>query len=95
MLADRYHEVGGIDYELADSRVLGAELLGVSDGFVEIVETRAVGGYAVGVASDEAAGGGSVDAWKRTRLIEAGADMIVADFAERDAILAAILGQEP
>lgn len=80
---------------LAESHVVGAELLGVGDGFVEIVETRAVGGYAVGVASDEAAGGGAVDGWKRNRLIEAGADMIVADFAERDAILAALFRQEP
>ena len=68
----------------------GAELLGFGDGFVEIVAVREVGGYTVGVASDEAAGGGKVDQWKRRRLIQAGADVIVPDFAQRDELLAAL-----
>lgn len=83
-----------IERMLRENAVVGAELLGIGDGFVEIAETRAVGGYAVGVASDEARGGGAVDEWKRDRLIQAGADMIVPDFADKDAILAAIFGQE-
>ncbi len=79
---------------LRDNAVVGADLLGIGDGFVEITETKAVGGYAVGVASDEAAGGGAVEPWKRDRLLAAGADMIVPDFAELPAILAALFGQE-
>ena len=78
---------------LRENAIAGSELLGIGDGFVEIVETRAVGGYAVGVASDEARGGGAVDPWKRDRLVQAGADMIVPDFADK-AILAAVFGQK-
>jgi phosphoglycolate phosphatase-like HAD superfamily hydrolase len=79
---------------LADNRIAGSGLLGIGDGFVEITCTRRAGGYALGVASDEARRGGAVDEWKRRRLLEAGADMIVPDFARTDAILAALFGQE-
>ena len=65
---------------LAENRIPGDELLVFGDGFVEIANGKEVGGYAVAVASDEAAGGGRVNQWKRDRLIRAGADMVVADF---------------
>jgi len=51
------------------------------DGPVEIRETRRRGGRAVGVASDELRRFG----WnlaKRTRLIRAGADLLVPDFSQ-------------
>lgn len=67
--------------------VPGNALLGFGDGFVEIEDVTAVGGYAVGVASDEEAGGGKIDTWKRERLLRAGAKAIVADFAQADALL--------
>ncbi len=76
---------------IRDNGIAGGELLSFGDGFVEIANTREVGGYAVGVASDEAAGGGKIDTWKRQRLIEAGADMIIPDFANLEALLAALL----
>jgi len=79
---------------LTENAIDGGALLSLGDGFVEIAETRAVGGYAVGVASDEARGGGSADPWKRNRLIQAGADMIIPDFAELASILAALFGSE-
>ena len=66
---------------MSQERLDGRELLGVGDGFVEIENTKAVGGYAVGVASDELANDGRTDEWKRQRLIAAGADVIVPDFA--------------
>ncbi len=81
MVIQRLIEADGID---------GPELLGVGDGFVEIANTREVGGYAVGVASDEVAGGGEIDQWKRRRLIQAGADLIIPDFAQLDALTAAL-----
>ncbi len=65
---------------LAENRIPGDELLVFGDGFVEIANGKEVGGYAVAVASDEAAGGGRMNAWKRDRLLRAGADMVVADF---------------
>ncbi|OQA39437.1 MAG: haloacid dehalogenase-like hydrolase [Chloroflexi bacterium ADurb.Bin325] len=70
----------------------GPEFVAFGDGFVEIEDTKRVGGIAVGVASDEVNRTG-VDAWKRTRLIEAGADLIIPDFRET-AGLAAYLFKE-
>ena len=64
-------------------------LLGFGDGFVEIQLIHDVGGYAVGVAADEKRGTG-IDENKRTRLIDAGAGMIIPDFSDNGAILAAL-----
>ena len=65
------------------------ELVTFGDGYVEIELTAAIGGYAVGVATDEKTGDG-VDEWKRERLLRAGAAMIIPHFAEPEAILTAI-----
>ena len=62
------------------------ELVTFGDGYVEIELTHQLGGYAVGVASDEKKGEG-VDEWKRGRLLSAGADMIIPNFADPDIIL--------
>jgi len=69
----------------------GRQLLAFGDGFVEIEETKRVGGIAVGVASDEVRRQGIND-WKRDRLIEAGADVIVPDFREQQQLLDFLLG---
>jgi hypothetical protein len=50
-----------------------------------------VGGIAVGVASDEVHRQGIND-WKRNRLVEAGADIIVPDFREQQQLLDFLLG---
>ena len=71
---------------LRERGLAGDRFLGCGDGYVEIAETRAVGGFAVGVASDEVRRG-ELNAWKRERLIESGADMIVPDFAETDDLM--------
>ncbi len=81
---DRYQEFSKqmiIDRILQENGLAGPELLVVGDGYVEIQNGKGVGGYALGVASDEAQPG-RVDAWKRRRLLDAGADAIVPDFAE-------------
>ncbi len=57
----------------------GTEILGVGDGFVEIEEVQQAGGLALGVASQED-GAPGVNAWKRDRLIQAGAHAIVPDY---------------
>ncbi|MBI3862746.1 MAG: HAD family hydrolase [Planctomycetia bacterium] len=57
------------------------ELVGFGDGFVEIEEVKRAGGIAVGVASDEKNRTGIND-WKRNRLIQAGADVIVPDYRD-------------
>lgn len=72
--------------------IRGERLLGFGDGFVEIEDTKAVGGYAIGVASDEGAGGGKIDAWKRNRLLQAGADVIIPDFSCLDELMKQLFG---
>lgn len=64
---------------IASQGIEGEEMLGFGDGYVEIENVKSAGGTAVGVASDEARRQG-VNAWKRERLIQAGADLIVPDF---------------
>lgn len=87
-----------VDYERHSKRVViqrilhenslaGPNLVTFGDGFVEIEDTKAVGGIAVGVASDEVRREG-IDSWKRERLIQAGADIIVPDYREHEALLA-------
>lgn len=70
----------------------GSQLLAFGDGFVEIEETKKVGGIAVGVASDEAKRQG-VDEWKRHRLVQAGADIIVPDLREQAPLLNHLFGE--
>lgn len=79
------------DYKLFSKKIIinriikecnlsGAELIGFGDGFVEIENVKEVGGFAVGVASDELNRIG-VNEWKRDRLIKAGADIIIPDYS--------------
>lgn len=65
----------------------GGDLLGFGDGYVEIENVKEAGGIAVGVASDEARREG-VNAWKRERLLRAGADLIVPEYREQDRLVA-------
>ncbi|MDQ1256739.1 MAG: family hydrolase [Candidatus Hydrogenedentes bacterium] len=66
---------------MAQHDLHGIEVMAVGDGPVELRNVKAAGGIAVGVASDEVAGHGW-DEEKRTRLIRAGADIMVPDFGE-------------
>ncbi len=64
-----------------ENNLKGREIMVVGDGPVEIRECRKRGGLAIGVASDEKNKHG-VNQSKRTRLIQAGADLIIPDFQE-------------
>jgi len=75
-----------IERILRENHLSGDSLLTFGDGYVEIENTVEVGGLAVGVASNEATRQG-IDAWKRQRLIEAGASLIIPDFREQAALL--------
>ena len=72
---------------MAENHLSGREFVAFGDGFVEIEEAKRVNGLAVGVASNEATRTGC-DEWKRVRLIEAGADVIVPDFREHEELAA-------
>lgn len=107
---DRYAD-GGVygaldDYEnyskdmvirriLTDHRVQTGELLIFGDGYVEIQDGKAAGGIAVAVASDEAGRSGRADAWKRERLIGAGADIVIPDYREQASLLDYLWGRGP
>ena len=54
---------------------------------MEIEAIKKAGGVAIGVASEEEARHG-VNAWKRQRLIRAGADVIIGDYRRQDELLA-------
>jgi hypothetical protein len=68
-----------IERIIQEHNLRGDELLAFGDGFVEIEETKRVGGLAVAVASDEVKRHG-VNPWKRERLIRAGADIVIPDY---------------
>lgn len=77
---------------IRDNRLVGNELIGVGDGFVETEDVKVAGGLAIGVASDEKKRRGNIDIQKRERLIRAGADIIIPDFAELARLKKLILG---
>ena len=76
-----------IERIIRDHDLSGEQLAGFGDGFVEIENVKAVGGLAVGVASNERTRTG-VDPWKRDRLAAAGADAIIPDFSDIEQLLA-------
>ena len=70
-----------IDRLLREEGIQGEHLLSFGDGPVEIEFTKAVGGLAIGVASDERAhGSGVIDEDKREHLLRTGADAIIPDY---------------
>lgn len=63
-----------------------SSMVAFGDGPVEIRESRKRGGLAVGIASDEVRRFG-LNSSKRRRLIRAGADLIIPDFSQWQALL--------
>ena len=81
-----------IERILRENKIPGDRLLSFGDGYVEIENTKEVGGLAVAVASDEANNGsGRVDEWKRQRLLGVGADVVIPDYRDAAALLDIIL----
>jgi phosphoglycolate phosphatase-like HAD superfamily hydrolase len=75
-----------IERILREERLSGPELLGFGDGFVEVEEVRRAGGVAVAVASDEVNRRG-INAWKRQRLVRAGADVVIPEYRQGERLL--------
>lgn len=81
-----------IDRLLREECLTGENVLSFGDGPVEIRDTKAVGGLAIAVASDENHNGsGVMDAFKRRQLLDAGADVAIADFRDAGTLLDLIL----
>ncbi|MBR3271881.1 MAG: HAD family phosphatase [Clostridia bacterium] len=74
-----------IERLIRENGLSGAELIGFGDGYVEIENVREAGGFAVGVASNEHDRCG-IDEWKRERLIRAGANLIIPDYRDLNAL---------
>ena len=82
-----YSKAMVIERILRENNVDGALLLGFGDGYVEIENVKSAGGTAVAVASNEAERDGSVDHWKRDRLIGVGADAVIPDYRDWKALV--------
>jgi bifunctional ADP-heptose synthase (sugar kinase/adenylyltransferase)/phosphoglycolate phosphatase-like HAD superfamily hydrolase len=78
-----------LDRILAEHRLAGPELAVFGDGPVELRECRKRAGLAIGVASDEIRRHG-LNPEKRTRLIKAGAHLVVPDFSQAAELLAVL-----
>ena len=66
----------------------GSRLLSFGDGPVELSDTKALGGIAIAVCSDETRNGsGVMDAFKHRQLLQAGADAAIPDFRDAPALL--------
>ena len=76
-----------IDRIIRENNLHGRELLGFGDGYVEIENVKGADGFACGVATDEVLRRG-IDQWKRNRLKESGADIIIPDFSETAKLMA-------
>jgi rfaE bifunctional protein kinase chain/domain len=75
-----------IEKILAENRLSGEEMVCIGDGPVELRLAKRAGGLAIGVASDEVRRYG-LNVSKRTRLVKAGADVVIPDFSQRAIIL--------
>lgn len=89
----KYSKQMVIERILRENRVEGSSLLGFGDGYVEILNVKAAGGVAVAVASDEAGRTGRADLWKRDRLVGVGADIVVPDYRDGEALLGYLFRQ--
>lgn len=82
-----------IERLLREHSIQGSQLIAFGDGYVELQNTKEVGGLAVAVASDEAHNGsGHIDAWKRDRLLAVGADVVIPDYRDETPLLELIFG---
>jgi phosphoglycolate phosphatase len=78
---------------IAKNQIAGEELVAIGDGPVEIAETKAVGGLAIAVASDEnTPGSRRFDEFKRRQLLDCGADIVVPDFQDAAALVQLAIG---
>jgi len=82
----KYSKKMVIEKIMAENSLQGPELAVFGDGPVEIRECRKREGIAVGIATDEIRRHG-LNPDKRTRLIKAGAHIIVPDFSQQDKLI--------
>ncbi len=81
-----------IDRIIKEGNCTGSNLMIIGDGPVEIKEGRRVGALCIGVASDEIRRHG-LNLSKRTRLINAGAHVVIPDFSQLNTFNKIIFGK--
>jgi phosphoglycolate phosphatase-like HAD superfamily hydrolase len=85
-----------IERILRENGIQGANLLSFGDGYVEIENTKDVGGLAVAVASDEDNNGsGRMDPWKKERLARVNADVFIPDYRDIRLLMDVLTGASP
>jgi rfaE bifunctional protein kinase chain/domain len=87
----KYSKKMVIENIMAENNLQGPELVVFGDGPVEIRESRKRDGIAVGIASDEIRRHG-LNIEKRTRLVKAGAHLIVPDFSQHKTLIKLLFG---
>jgi phosphoglycolate phosphatase len=75
-----------VDDILRELGIAGHELIGFGDGVVETQEVKRAGGTFIGVASAES-GQTGINLEKRSRLIAAGADVIIPDYSPHSELI--------
>ncbi|MCK5173985.1 MAG: HAD family hydrolase, partial [Planctomycetes bacterium] len=88
----KYSKKMVIEKIMTENHLAGSELAVFGDGPVEIRECRKRQGIAVGLASDEIRRHG-LNEDKRSRLIKAGAQIIIPDFSQSNKLLKILLGK--
>jgi phosphoheptose isomerase/phosphoglycolate phosphatase-like HAD superfamily hydrolase len=66
---------------LSENNITGPDLISFGDGYIEVELVHTIGGFTIAVATDEEKRKG-VNAWKRKRLLSAGADVVIPDFSD-------------
>ena len=82
----KYSKKMVVDKIIREHDLHGDELIVFGDGPVEIREVAVAGGIAIGVASNEVRRYG-LNRNKRSRLIHAGAHMIIPDFSQKEKLM--------
>jgi len=82
-----------IEQIISENNLHGPELVACGDGYVEILNVKEAGGVAVGAATDEYKREG-INPWKRNRLVQAGADIIVPEFREYEELIKYLMAEE-
>ena len=90
---NKYSKKMVIDSIIRENDLKGNELIVFGDGPVEIKECVRFDGIAIGVASDEVRRFG-LNQTKRTRLVKAGAHIIIPDYSQQDMLFNLLFNRE-
>ena len=87
----RFSKEGALSQLMAEHGLRGDQIVSIGDGPAEMWAIKAVGGLAIGVASEEVHQDGRVNPLKRVHLIRSGADLIIPDYHDLLSVLRLLL----